>query len=334
MVLMSLADGSSMITETIFENRFMHVPELQRMGADIRVDGKTAVVKGVRALSGAPVMATDLRASAALVLAGLAARGDDRGPARLPPRPRLRAHRGRSSRRSARASGGRRAVTPPTDANEHHHVAVPKGRLLEESSALFERALGVSPKKLLDGTRKLAADAPEAGLRFISIRAADVASYVEHGAAAVGIVGLDVLREEPRDLYEPLDLGIGRCRVIVARPQGREAAPARRRPARRDEVPLARRAALRQEGHPGGDHPAARLDRGRALARARRRDRGHHRDRRDPRGERARHRGGGPRRLGPPRREPGRAEAPRGAAAPADRGPRGGGRRGRGANVR
>jgi ATP phosphoribosyltransferase len=99
-------------------------------------------------------------------------------------------------------------------------VAVPKGRLLEESSALFERAVGVSPKKLLEGTRKLAADAPEAGLRFISIRAADVASYVEHGAAAVGIVGLDILREEPRDLYEPLDLGIGRCRVIVARPKG------------------------------------------------------------------------------------------------------------------
>ncbi len=99
-------------------------------------------------------------------------------------------------------------------------VAVPKGRLLQESSTLFERAIGVSPRKLLEGTRKLAADAPEAGLRFISIRAGDVASYVEHGAAEVGIVGLDVLREEPRDLYEPLDLGIGRCKVIVARPRG------------------------------------------------------------------------------------------------------------------
>ncbi len=99
-------------------------------------------------------------------------------------------------------------------------IAIPKGRLLEESSALFERALGVSPKQLLSGTRKLAADAPEAGLRFISIRAADVASYVEHGAADVGIAGLDVLREESRDLYEPLDLGIGRCNVIVARPRG------------------------------------------------------------------------------------------------------------------
>jgi ATP phosphoribosyltransferase len=99
-------------------------------------------------------------------------------------------------------------------------VAVPKGRLLHESSALFERALKVSPRALLENTRKLAVDAPEVGLRFISIRAADVASYVEHGAAAVGVAGLDVLREEPRDLYEPVDLGIGRCSVIVARPKG------------------------------------------------------------------------------------------------------------------
>jgi ATP phosphoribosyltransferase len=104
-------------------------------------------------------------------------------------------------------------------------VAVPKGRLLDEASALFEQALGVSPKALLSGTRKLAADAPGAGLRFISIRAADVASYVEHGAAAVGVAGLDVLREEPRDLYEPLDLGIGRCSVIVAWPKGMKALP-------------------------------------------------------------------------------------------------------------
>jgi ATP phosphoribosyltransferase len=99
-------------------------------------------------------------------------------------------------------------------------VAVPKGRLLEEASGLFERAVGVSPRALLEGTRKLAADAPAAGLRFISIRAGDVASYVEHGAADVGVAGLDVLREEPRDLYEPLDLGIGRCKMIVARPRG------------------------------------------------------------------------------------------------------------------
>jgi UDP-N-acetylglucosamine 1-carboxyvinyltransferase len=75
MVLLCLAEGSSRITETVFENRFMHVQELQRLGADITVDGKTAIVRGVPELSGAPVMASDLRASAALVLAGLAAKG-------------------------------------------------------------------------------------------------------------------------------------------------------------------------------------------------------------------------------------------------------------------
>jgi len=75
MVLLCLASGPSRITETVFENRFMHVLELQRLGADITVDGKTAIVRGVPGLSGAPVMASDLRASAALVLAGLAASG-------------------------------------------------------------------------------------------------------------------------------------------------------------------------------------------------------------------------------------------------------------------
>ena len=75
MVLLGLADGSSKITETIFENRFMHVGELCRMGALIETDGSIAVVRGVGAYQGAPVMATDLRASACLVLAGLAARG-------------------------------------------------------------------------------------------------------------------------------------------------------------------------------------------------------------------------------------------------------------------
>lgn len=73
--LITLANGLSVISETIFENRFMHVSELRRMGADIRVQGSTAIVNGVPALSGAPVMATDLRASASLVLAGLAATG-------------------------------------------------------------------------------------------------------------------------------------------------------------------------------------------------------------------------------------------------------------------
>ena len=75
MALLTLSEGSSMVTETVFENRLRHVAELQRMGANIRVKGNIALVNGVPFLSGAPVMATDLRASAALVLAGLAAQG-------------------------------------------------------------------------------------------------------------------------------------------------------------------------------------------------------------------------------------------------------------------
>jgi len=73
--LNTIAEGTGVITETIFENRFMHVQELQRLGADISVKGKTAIVRGVRGLNGAPIMATDLRASASLVLAGLVAEG-------------------------------------------------------------------------------------------------------------------------------------------------------------------------------------------------------------------------------------------------------------------
>ncbi|HWJ69775.1 MAG TPA: UDP-N-acetylglucosamine 1-carboxyvinyltransferase [Sphingobium sp.] len=76
MAMLALADGASVLTETIFENRYMHVPELARMGADITVNGRTAVVRGVRELTGAPVMATDLRASMSLILAGLAAKGE------------------------------------------------------------------------------------------------------------------------------------------------------------------------------------------------------------------------------------------------------------------
>jgi UDP-N-acetylglucosamine 1-carboxyvinyltransferase len=76
MALNAIASGSSRITETIFENRFMHVQELNRLGADISIEGNTAIVEGVDKLSGATVMATDLRASASLVIAGLAAQGD------------------------------------------------------------------------------------------------------------------------------------------------------------------------------------------------------------------------------------------------------------------
>ena len=76
MAMLCKADGASVLTETIFENRYMHVPELARMGADIQVRGRTSVVRGVDRLAGAPVMATDLRASMSLIIAGLVAEGE------------------------------------------------------------------------------------------------------------------------------------------------------------------------------------------------------------------------------------------------------------------
>jgi len=76
MAMNSVAEGTSTIVETIFENRFMHVQELQRMGAQIQLNGNTAIINGVERLTGAPVMATDLRASASLILAGLVADGE------------------------------------------------------------------------------------------------------------------------------------------------------------------------------------------------------------------------------------------------------------------
>ncbi|MDQ6992029.1 MAG: UDP-N-acetylglucosamine 1-carboxyvinyltransferase [Mariprofundus sp.] len=112
MALMTLADGVSVVRETIFENRFMHVQELARMGVEIRLDGNSAIVHGCEKLSGAPVMATDLRASASLVLAGLAASGEtevsriyhiDRGYERI--EEKLRKLGGRIERVSANESG-------------------------------------------------------------------------------------------------------------------------------------------------------------------------------------------------------------------------------------
>ena len=105
MALMTRAKGTSHITETIFENRFMHVQELARLGAHIHLDGETATIEGVERLKGAPVMATDLRASVSLVIAGLRRRRRDHGQPRLSPRPRLRAARGqaRPLRRGDRA---------------------------------------------------------------------------------------------------------------------------------------------------------------------------------------------------------------------------------------
>ena len=113
MAMLALAEGDSFLEETIFENRYMHVPELRRMGADVDIHGRSAIVHGVEGLTGANVMATDLRASMSLVLAGLAAEGEtevlrvyhlDRGYERLEEK---------LSARSARRSSGGAAARPP-----------------------------------------------------------------------------------------------------------------------------------------------------------------------------------------------------------------------------
>ena len=96
-------------------------------------------------------------------------------------------------------------------------LAVPKGRVQDEAIALFAKA-GVDLSPIQDGSRRLVFELPAAGLRVLVVRDADVPTYVEHGAADLGIAGRDVLEERGSDLYEPLDLKIGACRLAVAEP--------------------------------------------------------------------------------------------------------------------
>src|SRR5438270_4216805 len=96
-------------------------------------------------------------------------------------------------------------------------LAVPKGRVQDEAIALFARA-GVDLSPIQDGSGKLVFELPAAELRVLVVRDADVPTYVEHGAADAGIAGRDVLEERGSELYEPLDLKIGACRLAVAEP--------------------------------------------------------------------------------------------------------------------
>jgi ATP phosphoribosyltransferase len=98
-------------------------------------------------------------------------------------------------------------------------LALPKGRVLDEAIALFGRAR-IDLSSVKDGGRRLVFDVPTHELRVLVVRDVDVPTYVEYGAADVGVAGRDVLDEQGRDLYEPLDLGIGRCRLCVAEPEG------------------------------------------------------------------------------------------------------------------
>ncbi|HBO84807.1 MAG: ATP phosphoribosyltransferase [Deltaproteobacteria bacterium GWC2_42_11] len=102
--------------------------------------------------------------------------------------------------------------------SEHITIALPKGRVLKEAISLFKK-IGIKPKGVLTDSRKLIFEDKDANAQFMIIRAQDVPTYVEYGAADMGIVGKDVLLEQQRDIYEPLDLGIGFCRMVVAEPK-------------------------------------------------------------------------------------------------------------------
>lgn len=98
-------------------------------------------------------------------------------------------------------------------------IAIPKGVLYHPTARFFEK-VGLAPATLQEESRKLILDHPEQSLQFMILRASDVPTYVEYGAADLGIVGKDMLLEQEKDLYEPLDLLYGRCTMVVAAPQG------------------------------------------------------------------------------------------------------------------
>ena len=97
-------------------------------------------------------------------------------------------------------------------------IALPKGRILSEALALLKK-VGLDSEALAHDSRKLIVDLPECDARFLLLRNSDIPTYVEYGVADVGIVGKDVLQEQLKDVYEPLDLRFGACRLVVARPQ-------------------------------------------------------------------------------------------------------------------
>jgi ATP phosphoribosyltransferase len=99
-------------------------------------------------------------------------------------------------------------------------IALPKGRLLEPTVELFAR-VGIRPKGLTRDTRQLLFRTDQDGVSVMVVRAVDVPTYVEYGAADLGVAGKDVLLEHPKDVYEPVDLGYGLCRVVWAAPKGR-----------------------------------------------------------------------------------------------------------------
>jgi ATP phosphoribosyltransferase len=103
--------------------------------------------------------------------------------------------------------------------NDYITIAIPKGRILDESVAMFKK-IGIDCEELLGNSRKLIFENPVQRMRYMIVRATDVPTYVEYGSADLGIVGKDTLLEQEKDVYEPLDLKFGYCRMMVAEPAG------------------------------------------------------------------------------------------------------------------
>lgn len=235
--LNAIAEGTGAVIETIFENRFMHVYEMHRMGAQIQVEGNTAIVTGVKSLKGAPVMATDLRASASLVLSALVAEGDtlidriyhiDRGYECIEEKLQML---GAKIRRVPADSPQVQGCTFRIECGQVDDlagssrlrtdvpmltIALSKGRILDDTLPLLAEA-GIVPTENPDKSRKLIIPTTQDDVRLLIVRATDVPTYVEHGAADLGVAGKDVLMEYGgQGMYEPLDLQIAQCKLMTA----------------------------------------------------------------------------------------------------------------------
>ncbi len=214
LVLMSLAHGESVISETIFENRFMHVPELQRMGASVALRGNTAVVQGVDKLYGASVMATDLRASASLVIAGLVAEDEtevrrvyhlDRGYERIEEK---LARRGREHRARARAPSPERRAARPS--------RCPKGRVLRARGAAPRARRGRRRSRCSPTTARSCARCPPRACASSCSSPTTCRRTSSTAPPTSASAGATCCSSGRCDLYQPVDLGVGRCRMVVA----------------------------------------------------------------------------------------------------------------------
>ena len=127
---------------------------------------------------------------------------------------------GVSGQGSGVKKNGEKLFTPNSELRTHNYltIALPKGRILKEAVALFKK-IGIDCSDVMEDSRRLIFENKKTGIRFMVIRSQDVPTYVEYGAADVGIAGKDVFLEQERDIYEPLDLGIGICRMVVAEPK-------------------------------------------------------------------------------------------------------------------